>query len=225
MMHYDADTFARESPIKSPPPPFSKGGQGGIFILIFTTYFLHLMSILPVYATNLPLRGIARGESKIKVGDKAPLITEELQRAHEEGKVIALMLGYQTHCPWCDRMDRYIRVIMKETNSFDGRVSFVQTQIEHAKMIAPPAEGLRLKEAYGVEGQPWLFIIDKGGTVRYVYKIFISSDVFIKNINELLGDNVSIKNLNELLERLREEEGDHEAPGKEKREENHDGHE
>ncbi|MBI5039355.1 MAG: hypothetical protein HZC13_06305 [Nitrospirae bacterium] len=194
-------------------------------LLLLISYLALILFSFPAYASNLPIRGQARGESKIKVGDKAPLITEELQSAHEGGKVIALMLGYQTHCPWCDRMDRYIRVIMKATNSFDDRVSFVQTQIEHAKMIAPPAEGLRLKEAYGVEGQPWLFIIDKGGTVRYVYKIFISSDVFIKNINELLGDNVSIRDLNELLERLHEEEGEREAPGKEKKDENRDGHE
>lgn len=193
--------------------------------LLLPIFCFLLLSSRPAYATDLPLRGIARGESKIKVGDMAPLITEELARAHEEGKVIALMLGYQTHCPWCDRMDRYIRVIMKETNRFDNRVSFVQTQIEHAKMIAPPPEGLRLKEAYGVEGQPWLFIIDKEGTVRYVYKIFISSDVFIKNINELLGDDASIRSLGELIERLQKEEKDHEAPGKENREENRDGHE
>src|SRR3990172_7070361 len=193
-------------------------------LLLLTSYLLLILFSIPAYASNLPIRGQARGESKIKVGDKAPLITEELQMAHEGGKVIALMLGYQTHCPWCDRMDRYIRVIMKATNSFYDRVSFIQTQIEHAKMIAPPPEGLRLKEVYGVEGQPWPFIIDKGGTVRYVYKIFISSDVFINNINELLGDNVSIRNLNELLERLRKEEGESEAPVKEKGEENHDGH-
>ena len=200
-------------------------GSRSIYISVFLLFAAYRLLLTVSHATDLPIRGIARGESKIKVGDKAPLVTAELEDANKQGKVIALMLGYQSHCPWCDRMDRYIRVIMKETNSFDGRVSFVQTQIEHAKMIAPPAEGLRLKEAYGVEGQPWLFIIDKGGTVRYVYKIFISSDVFINNINELLGDNVSIRNLNELLERLRKEEGEREAPVKEKGEENHDGHE
>lgn len=172
-------------------------------LLLLTFYFL-LMAI-PAYATNLPIRGIARGESKIKVGDKAPLITGELEMAHKEGKVIALMLGYQTHCPWCDRMDRYIRFIMKNSNDFDNRVAFIQTQIEHAKMIAPPPEGERLKEAYGVEGQPWLFIIDKSGTVQHVYKIFISSDVFIKNISELLGDESSIDNMEYLLKGVEEE--------------------
>lgn len=138
------------------------------------------------YATDLPIRGIARGESKIKAGDNAPLITDELKDANKQGKVIALMLGYQSHCPWCDRMDRYIREIMKNTNNFDDRAVFILTQIEHAKFIAPPEEGVRLKEAYGVEGQPWLFIIDRQGTVRFVYKIFVSSDVFKRNIEELV---------------------------------------
>ncbi len=137
-------------------------------------------------ATDLPLRGIARGESKITVGDKAPLITPELEQAHKERKVIALQLGFPPHCPWCDRMDRYIKEIMKETNNFDGEAIFIQTQIEHAKMIAPPSEGMKLKEAFGVQGQPWLFIIDKEGTVRFVYKVFVGSDTFRKNIEELL---------------------------------------
>ncbi|MBI5039200.1 MAG: hypothetical protein HZC13_05510 [Nitrospirae bacterium] len=183
-------------------------------LLLLTSYLVLILFSFPAYASNLPIRGQARGESKIKVGDKAPLITEELQRAHEEGKVIALMLGYQTHCPWCDRMDRYIRFIMKKTDNFDNRVAFIQTQIEHAKLIPPPPEGERLKAAYGVEGQPWLFIIDKAGTVQYVYKIFISSDVFIKNIGGLLGEDIS-------MDILIEEDVEHKTLEKK----NHDKHE
>lgn len=154
--------------------------------LLFTVYYL----VPPVsYATDLPLRGIARGEPRVKVGDKAPLITTELKQAHEEGKVIALMLGYPSHCPWCDRMDRYIREIMEETNNFDNRAVFIIKQTEHAKLIIPPEEGVTLKEAFGVEGQPWLFIIDKKGVVRFIYKIFVSSDVFRKDIEGLLKEN------------------------------------
>lgn len=153
-------------------------------ILLLTAH----CSLLTAFATDLPIRGIARGESKIKAGDKAPLVTPELENANKQGKVIALMLGYQSHCPWCDRMDRYIREIMKDTNNFDNRAVFILTQTEHAKMIAPPKEGIRLKETYGVEGQPWLFIIDQNGVVRFVYKLFVSSDVFRKNIKELIEE-------------------------------------
>lgn len=153
-------------------------------ILLLTAH----CSLLTAFATDLPIRGIARGESKIKAGDKAPLATPELENANKQGKVIALMLGYQSHCPWCDRMDRYIREIMKDTNNFDNRAVFILTQTEHAKMIAPPKEGIRLKEVYGVEGQPWLFIIDQNGVVRFVYKLFVSSDVFRKNIKELIEE-------------------------------------
>lgn len=155
--------------------------------LLFTAYFL-LLTVSFAFATDLPIRGIARGESKIKAGDKAPLVTPELEDANRQGKVIVLMLGYPNHCPWCDRMDRYIREIMKNTTNFDDRAVFILTQIEHAKFIAPPEEGVRLKEAYGVEGQPWLFIIDRQGIVRFVYKIFVSSDVFTRNVKGLIEE-------------------------------------
>lgn len=161
--------------------------------LRFKTCVLYLVScvciftvVIPAVATDLPIRGIARGESQIKVGDKAPLVTDELQKAHKEGKVIAIQLGYSSHCPWCDKMERYIREIMKNTNNFDNRAVFIMTQIEHAKMIAPPPEGPILKKAFGVEGQPWLFIIDQTGTVRFIYKIFVGSDTFRRNIGELV---------------------------------------
>jgi len=153
--------------------------------LLLTVFFI-LSS--HAFATELPIRGQARGESKIKVGDKAPLITPELENAHKQGNVIALMLGYSSHCPWCDKMERYIYVMMNETNNFNDRAVFIQTQIEHAKLIPPPPEGMELKKAYGVEGQPWLFIIDKKGTVRFIYKIFVASDVFKRNIEELLKE-------------------------------------
>lgn len=159
-----------------------------ILIMLFLISFLAFSLSDFSEATNLPLRGIARGEPKIKVGDKAPLITPDLEKAHNEGKVIALMLGYQTHCPWCDRMDRYIRHQLEETKDFDNRVVFSRWQIEHAKMIAPPDEGTELKKAYGVEGQPWLFLIDKDGVVRYIYKMFVSGDEFKRKIYEILGE-------------------------------------
>ena len=149
-------------------------------VYIYILLFQIPLFISSSHATELPIRGIARGESKIKAGDKAPLVTTELEKAHKEGKVIALQLGYSSHCPWCDRMERYIREIMKEANNFDDKAVFIQTQIEHAKLIPPPEEGVKLKEAFGVEGQPWLFIIDKKGVVRYVYKIFVASGVFKK---------------------------------------------
>lgn len=140
------------------------------------------------HATNLPIRGVARGEPKIKVGDRAPLIMEELTEANRDGKVIALMLGYPNHCPWCDRMDRYINIMMQDNGNFNDKAVFIQKQIEHAKLIAPPPENLKLKEAYGVEGQPWLFIIDRHGVVRFVYKIYVSSETFKENIEELIKE-------------------------------------
>jgi thioredoxin-related protein len=204
MMHYSRAIKFNGCHTGGPHKPSCTNILLTSYFLLLTSYLFLILFSIPVYATNLSIRGMARGESRIKVGDKAPLITEELQRAHEEGKVIALMLGYQTHCPWCDRMDRYIRYIMKKVDNFDNRVAFIQTQVEHAKMIPPPPEGEKLKAAYGVEGQPWLFIIDKAGTVQYVYKIFISSDVFVKNISGLLGDDISLGDI------LRDEDIEHE---------------
>ena len=80
----------------------STGSSIGSFICVVGL----IVSFIPsAFATNLPIRGIARGESKIRIGDKAPLTTPELERAHKEGKVIALQLGFSSHCPWCDRMN------------------------------------------------------------------------------------------------------------------------
>lgn len=163
-------------------------GIGFSFSLLSLVPFLGAGALSPAYGTELPIRGIARGESKIKVGDRAPLLIPDMIKAHEEGKVIALMLGYPSHCPWCDRMDRYIYVIMKEMNNFDHRAVFIQRQTEHAKMILPHPEGAQLKAAYGVEGQPWLFIIDKQGIVRHVYIAFVPGEIFKDNITELLEE-------------------------------------
>ncbi len=143
-------------------------------------------SLTAARATDLPLRGIARGEARIKVGEKAPLLLKEMKDANREGKVIVLMLGYQSHCPWCDRMERYIEVMMRETGNFNNKAVFIQRQSEHAKLIPPHPEGVMLKEAYGVQGQPWLFIIDGDGLVRFIYKVFVSSEDFKKNMDGLL---------------------------------------
>ena len=50
------------------------------------------------------LRGMPEGKSNVQVGDKAPLVTEELQKAHEEGKVILLMFGNIDHCIYCEKV-------------------------------------------------------------------------------------------------------------------------
>lgn len=62
-----------------------------LFLISFLAFFCFNFS----EATNLPLRDIARGEPKIKVGEKAPLDIPELKKAHpeledthKEGKII-----------------------------------------------------------------------------------------------------------------------------------------
>lgn len=163
-----------------------------VFAAVFLSLIIMQLSgnpfVADIIASDLPIRGQARGEPGVKVGDKAPLVTPELKDANATGKVIALMLGYSSHCPWCDKMERYISVIMKETGNYGGHAVFIQTQIEHAKLIQPPPEGKILKKAYGVEGQPWLFIIDRRGVVRFIYKIFVPSETFRKNVKELLEE-------------------------------------
>lgn len=153
-----------------------------VYLFIFSLLFLGT----PAFSTDLPIRGIARGESKIKVGDKAPLVIPDLEKAHADGKAIILMMGNPSHCPWCDRFDRHIRTLMSDTKDFANRVAFIIVQTENFKMIQPPEEGVKLKEAYGVEGMPWLFIIDKAGAVRNIYKIHVSMELLKKEIEDLL---------------------------------------
>ncbi|MBI3599018.1 MAG: thioredoxin family protein [Nitrospinae bacterium] len=138
--------------------------------------------------TRMPVRGQPKGEPKIKKGEKAPMAIPEMEEAHKNGKVIALMLGMPSHCPWCDRMDRYIRHVMETTKNFDNQAVFIMRQSEWAKLIPPDEEGVKLKEVLGVEGQPWLFLLDKEGLVRYIYKQFVSGDKFERSMYEILGE-------------------------------------
>ena len=114
-----------------------------VYFFILSLLFLGT----PAFATDLPIRGIATGESRIKVGDKAPLVIPDLEKAHAEGKAIILMMGYPTHCGWCDKMDLYIRPLMSDTDNFAGKAVFIMVQTGHTKMILPPEEGVKLKEA------------------------------------------------------------------------------
>ena len=59
-------------------------------ILLFLTFY-HLTA-------NSVIRSAPEGKPFVELGDKAPLLTDELIKAHEEKKIILLMFGNPDHC-------------------------------------------------------------------------------------------------------------------------------
>lgn len=121
------------------------------------------------------LRGLPEGKSKVEIGDKAPLETEDLKRAHAEGKAIALMFGNPDHCIYCEKSWGNIQALMPQYGNDIAPILIVHRA---SKFLAPSDTAAALGEIYGVIGEPWLFLIDKDGIVRHIF-------VGLKDINQI----------------------------------------
>lgn len=113
--------------------------------------------------------GTPDGKPAVRVGDKAPLVTEELRKAHGEGKVILLMFGNPWHCQWCEKVWHNIQTILPKYNK--DAVAILKTH-QRVKWWEPNEEGKMLGRIYGIIGEPWLFLIDKEGIVRHIFMGF-----------------------------------------------------
>ncbi|MFZ3090839.1 MAG: thioredoxin fold domain-containing protein [Nitrospirota bacterium] len=129
------------------------------------------------------LRGMPEGKSNVQVGDKAPLVTEELQKAHEEGKVILLMFGNIDHCIYCEKVWGNIRELLPQ---YGKDVAAILKAHRASKFWAPEDEAVKLGELYGVIGEPWLFIIDKEGIVRHIFRGFVGKSEIEAEIKKAL---------------------------------------
>ncbi|MBI3399338.1 MAG: thioredoxin fold domain-containing protein [Deltaproteobacteria bacterium] len=130
--------------------------------LVLTVIFL----ASPSYAG---LRGLPEGKSRVQVGDSAPLETEDLSKAHEEGKVILLMFGNIDHCLYCEKVWSNIRELLPQ---YSKDVAAILKTHRASKFWGPEDEAVKLGERYGVIGEPWLFVIDKKGIVRHIFMGF-----------------------------------------------------
>ena len=131
------------------------------------------------------LRGLPEGKSKVEVGDKAPLDTADLKKAHEEGKVILLMFGNIDHCIYCEKVWGNIRDLMPQ---YSKDVAAILKTHRASKFWGPEDEAVKLGEQYGVIGEPWLFIIDKKGIVRHIFMGFTGKTEVENEIKKVLAD-------------------------------------
>jgi len=115
------------------------------------------------------LRGLPEGKPRVEVGDKAPLDTTDLKKAHEEDKAILLMFGNPDHCIYCEKVWSNIKAILPQ---YEKDVVAILKTHRASKFWGPEDEAVRLGERYGVIGEPWLFIIDKKGIVRHIFMGF-----------------------------------------------------
>lgn len=129
------------------------------------------------------LRGLPEGRPNVQVGDKAPLESADLKKAHEEGKVILLMFGNVDHCIYCEKVWGNINALMPKYGS--DIVPILKTH-RASKFWAPEDEAVKLGEIYGVVGEPWLFIIDKKGIVRHIFRGFTGKTEIETEIKKVL---------------------------------------
>ena len=127
---------------------------------------------ITLVVTNLSygvIRGAPEGEPLVRVGDRAPLEADDLKKAHGDGKVILLMFGNPDHCRYCEKVWFNI---MDIGSRYEQDVTVIGKRHRAAEFWAAESEDVALGKRYGVIGEPWLFIIDSEGIVRYIFKGF-----------------------------------------------------
>jgi len=149
---------------------------------------LGMISILVITSAFLPIslfagvKGLPEGESRVKVGEKAPLETTELKKAHEEGKAILLMFGNPWHCIACEKM-WFVKEIMPK---YEKEFAFIQLAAQRVKFWDPPEANVKLARRYGIQGEPWMFVIDKKGIVQHIFIGFTKVERIEEEMKKLL---------------------------------------
>jgi len=134
-------------------------------------FFLFGLASLIILLLPYPLlagpKGLPEGEARVKVGDRAPLETEELMKAHAEGKSILLMFGNPWHCLYCERI--WMTIKDELIPRYGEDLAFVLVTSQRVKFWEPLEEHVKLARRYGIIGEPWLFLIDREGRVRQIF--------------------------------------------------------
>lgn len=143
---------------------------------------LSFLALLSSFA-EAGLRGMPEGKSNVRVGDKAPLESADLKKANAEGKAIALMFGNPDHCIYCEKVWGNINALMPK---YGSDIVPILKAHRASKFWAPEDEAVKLGELYGVIGEPWLFIIDKEGIVRHIFRGFTGKTEIETEIKKVL---------------------------------------
>jgi hypothetical protein len=133
---------------------------------------LFLLVLLFPVSGNALMRGQPDDANLIvREGDAAPLDAQDLKKAHEDGKAIVLMFGNVDQCLNCERTwDNILSGTAKHKN---GSVAVNKDYLPAEIRPANPEDAV-LAAKYGLIGEPWVFIIDKAGVVRHVFKGLVS---------------------------------------------------
>ncbi|MBI5048019.1 MAG: thioredoxin fold domain-containing protein [Deltaproteobacteria bacterium] len=147
----------------------------GSFIVLCFSLYSHLIS-------HAVIRGAPEGKPRVQVGNNAPLETDDLRKAHEQGKVILLMFGNPDHCRYCEKVWFNIQDLMERYKD----VAAILKTHRAAEFWAPEDEDVKLGKRYGVIGEPWLFLIDKKGVVRHIFVGFAGKSEIEAEVKKLL---------------------------------------
>ena len=150
----------------------------GFFIAAIMVFFLFPQNPLA------GVKGTPKGKPRVKVGDVAPLETEELRRAHEEGKAILLMFGNPWHCIYCEKVWLNIKALLP---NYEEGVTFILVSPLQVKWWKPSDEHIKLASRYGIIGEPWVFLIDREGIVRHIFIGFTEKGKIEAGLKKVLG--------------------------------------
>jgi thioredoxin-related protein len=128
--------------------------------------FTALLLLLTSQASGV-VRGMPEGEAAVEVGSPAPLVAEDLKKAHAEKKAILLMFGNPDHCIFCEKVWRHISELQEAS---PNDVAAILKVHRASKFWGPESDAVALGRIYGVAGEPWLFLIDRDGVLRRIYK-------------------------------------------------------
>lgn len=169
----------QESGVRSQKPEVR-----GVFILSTVFYLLYSMfSIALPIASHAGLRGMPEGKPKVDVGEKAPLGTDDLRKAHEQGSVILLMFGNPDHCIHCEKVWSNITDLCQH---YENDVAAILKIHRASKFWGPEDDAVALGKIYGVIGEPWLFLIDKEGIIRHIFKGFTGREAIEAELKEVI---------------------------------------
>lgn len=129
------------------------------------------------------VKGMPEGTARVKVGDAAPLETEELKEIRATGKAIVLMFGNPWHCLYCERVWLNLKELLPK---YEKDLTLVLVSAQRVKFWEPPDENVRLARRYGIVGEPWVFLIDKNGIVRHIFVGFTGLAKLEAELNNLL---------------------------------------
>jgi hypothetical protein len=128
----------------------------GLFVLVVSPSISHAL-----------LKGLPDDKGlKVHVGDPAILEMPVLKKAHDDGKDIILMLGNIDHCVYCEKTWRNIK---EAVTPYRPGVLAVLRSHRGSKFSPPEEEAKKLGESYGVEGEPWVFVINKKGIITNIF--------------------------------------------------------